>query len=62
MTRPHELPARRPSQVHHGAHTMAGDLHTSEPTKKEAREVSSLSPDPTIKHIAERIFVRPMQS
>lgn len=34
----HALPARRSSQVHGGANTMAGDLHTSEPTKKEARE------------------------
>jgi len=35
----HALPARRPSVVHREANSLAGDLHTTEPTKKDAKEV-----------------------
>ena len=36
---PHAAPQRRPSMVHREANTLAGDLHTSQPTKKDAKEV-----------------------
>lgn len=34
----HAMPARRPSVVHREANSLAGDLHTTEPTKKDAKE------------------------
>ena len=41
---PRALPARRPSVVHQEANSLAGDLHTTEPTKKDAREVRLPAP------------------
>lgn len=35
-------PQRRASNLQVAAHTVAGDLHTSEHTKKDTREVSQL--------------------
>lgn len=37
---PHAAPQRRPSNLHLRSNSMAGDLHTSEHTKKDAKEVT----------------------
>lgn len=38
-------PQRRPSNIHAATHTMAGDLHTTEHTKKDAKEVCKPADD-----------------
>lgn len=43
-------PQRRLSNIHTAAHTMAGDLHTTEHTKKDAKEVCK--PADTVDSIA----------
>ena len=40
----HAAPQRRPSNLHLTSNSMAGDLHTSEHTKKDAKEVTSPRP------------------
>ena len=48
----HAVPQRRPSSVHLGAPSLAGDLHTSDLTKKDAKEVRTLQLDPLCNAVA----------